>query len=72
LHIKKNICNFVEQLNYIVMCEYKGLFGKEKNGDDRDCGGMYNCCDCGIVGDGCGCPYCFSCNACDECLNDDE
>lgn len=25
-----------------------------------------NCCDCG--GAGCGCPYCWSCNACDACL----
>lgn len=29
---------------------------------------MYNCCDCG--GTDCGCGYCFSCNACDDCLGE--
>lgn len=31
------------------------------------CSDSFNCCDCG--GSHCGCGYCFSCNACDECLN---
>lgn len=31
------------------------------------CSEMYNCCDCGGVD--CGCPYCWSCNACATCLN---
>ena len=36
------------------------------------CSAYYNCCDCGITdGEGCGCAYCWSCNACDFCLNDD-
>ena len=35
-----------------------------------DCSELFNCCDCG--GNDCGCPYCFSCNACDECLDGDE
>lgn len=34
-----------------------------------DCGEMYNCCDCG--GNDCGCSYCFSCRACEVCLNED-
>jgi hypothetical protein len=54
------------------MCEKSGAFGKDRNGKQYDCGSMYNCCDCGNVEDGCGCSYCFSCNACEECLNDDE
>lgn len=33
-----------------------------------NCYELYNCCDCGIIDEkGCGCPYCFSCNTCDEC-----
>lgn len=35
-----------------------------------NCSDMYNCCDCG--GNGCGCPYCWSCNACEECLEEEE
>ena len=31
----------------------------------NDCGYYNDCCDCGIDEDGCGCSYCFSCNACD-------
>lgn len=54
------------------MCEKSGAFGKDRNGKQYDCGSMYNCCDCGNVEDGCGCSYCFSCNACEECLNDEE
>ena len=38
---------------------------KECNCEDR-----YDCCDCGTQD--CGCEYCWSCNACEECLNDDE
>jgi hypothetical protein len=29
------------------------------------CEELYDCCDCG--GNDCECPYCWSCNACDEC-----
>jgi len=32
------------------------------------CDEMYNCCDCG--GNDCGCRYCWSCNACEECINE--
>lgn len=35
----------------------------------RCCSEHYNCCDCG--GNECGCAYCFSCNACSHCLNDE-
>lgn len=35
-----------------------------------ECEKMYNCCDCG--GNNCGCPYCWSCNACETCLNDNN
>jgi len=40
----------------------------ELNEDNRslDCAELYNCCDCG--GSDCGCAYCWSCNACDSCL----
>ena len=34
-----------------------------------DCGDMFNCCDCGLRDDGCGCGYCFACNACDACYD---
>lgn len=32
------------------------------------CEDMFNCCDCG--GNDCGCGYCWSCNACDNCKED--
>lgn len=37
------------------------------------CESLYNCCDCGTNDQerGCGCRYCWSCNACDHCLNAD-
>ena len=37
-----------------------------------NCEDMYDCCDCG--GSDCGCVYCWSCNACENCLagNDKE
>lgn len=39
-----------------------------------NCRELYKCCDCGETeGDGCGCRYCFSCHACENCIesNDD-
>lgn len=42
------------------MCEMTG---------DYECGDLFDCCDCG--GNDCGCAYCFSCNACEECLDDE-
>lgn len=41
--------------------KYKGV--------DQQCHSLYNCCDCG--GNDCGCSYCFSCKACDVCLNEE-
>ena len=34
------------------------------------CEDRYDCCDCG--GNNCGCRYCWSCNACDFCLEERE
>ena len=41
--------------------------------NECNCHEIYNCCDCGVRDDdrGCGCRGCFSCNACEECLNED-
>lgn len=41
--------------------------------EEHDCHDVYNCCDCGIRDEdkGCGCRGCFSCNACEDCLNED-
>lgn len=33
------------------------------------CGELFNCCDCG--GENCGCAYCWSCHACEECKSGD-
>lgn len=48
----------------------------QRGGDyRRTCCELFNCCDCGVTvesrdnGGGCGCRYCFSCNACEYCLN---
>ena len=34
------------------------------------CEDLYNCCDCGD--NDCGCSYCWSCNACENCLDGDD
>lgn len=40
---------------------------------DCNCEYMFDCCDCGNRdGEGCGCAYCWSCNACEECLGDED
>jgi hypothetical protein len=46
--------------------------GDYKMNDDNlcECSDHYDCCDCG--GYECGCAYCFSCNACEYCLEDDD
>lgn len=36
------------------------------------CSEMYNCCDCGGDDRACGCAYCWSCNACENCLENEE
>lgn len=40
------------------------------NGHLHTCASIYNCCDCG--GNNCGCAYCWSCNACEYCLSEEE
>ena len=55
------------------MCENTKHWGNDRKGKPYDCGSMFNCCDCGTRDDeGCGCSYCFSCNACEECLKEDD
>ncbi|WYV98889.1 hypothetical protein [Stenotrophomonas phage CM2] len=39
-------------------------------GNPYECSELYTCCDCGD--NGCGCGYCFSCNACGACLDESE
>ena len=39
---------------------------EEMDNDGNCCSEHYNCCDCG--GNKCGCRYCFSCSACQACL----
>jgi len=36
---------------------------------DFPCSEAFTCCDCG--GHGCGCRYCWSCNACPACMAED-
>jgi hypothetical protein len=43
---------------------------KEEEIHGMSCDEMYRCCDCGTdleSSTGCGCAYCWSCNACDSC-----
>ena len=49
------------------VCEELG-YGNSKH----TCENLYNCCDCGNREDGCGCAYCWSCRACDNCYGDAE
>jgi len=37
--------------------------------ENFDCERKFNCCDCG--GNECGCAYCWSCNACENCLSEE-
>ena len=37
-----------------------------------DCSAIYDCCHCGGIEGGCGCPNCFDCHACDNCQTGDE
>ena len=53
-------------------CENSGMYGTNRNGTKRECGDMFDCCDCGDSEDGCGCSYCFSCNACETCIEDNS
>ena len=47
-------------------CLYSEGFG----GDT--CDDIFNCCDCGDENEGCGCAYCWSCNACENCLEEED
>ena len=38
---------------------------------ENTCEYYYDCCSCG-GGSDCGCSYCWDCNACEDCLNDNE
>ncbi|MFS1427529.1 hypothetical protein LMH73_010265 [Vibrio splendidus] len=58
-HVKAVVMEFLDD-----MCE-------NLNSDyAKSCSDLYNCCDCGTGN--CGCRYCFSCNACSVCLDEDE
>lgn len=46
--------------------EILGYMCRELDNSGYGCLQHYNCCDCG--GNNCDCSYCFSCNACDQCL----
>lgn len=37
---------------------------------ESTCEEILTCCDCG--GNDCGCIYCWSCNACEDCLNSED
>jgi len=47
----------------LTQCENESRTGET-------CYDLFNCCSCGGAED-CGCPYCFDCNACDFCLNEE-
>lgn len=51
------------------MCDCENVI----NDGDPDCSELFNCCDCGAEDGelGCGCAYCWSCNACDVCKAED-
>lgn len=36
----------------------------------KNCSYWFNCCSCGD--NQCGCSYCYDCNACEQCKNDNE
>lgn len=45
--------------------------------NDGKCSEYYDCCDCGYDKNndewlGACCAYCWSCNACDECMDERE
>lgn len=72
-----NIGNSIEIPNDNDYYEIVDMFLSEKNKtvfiavkEICHCGDIYNCCDCGNPDNGCGCSGCFSCNACEDCLNE--
>lgn len=70
-----NIGSPIKIPNHNFDCSIVDMFMSEKNRtvfiavkEICNCGDLYDCCDCG--GNNCGCRYCFSCNACEDCLSD--
>lgn len=54
----------------VTMSYWSALHNQDKKEDGScDCDKIYTCCDCG--GNDCGCAYCWSCNACDDCKEED-
>lgn len=47
-------------------------------GDTRTCYELFDCCRCGVTiedrnnGKGCLCRYCFDCNACEHCKQEEN
>ena len=63
--------NFQKTLTNKTMCEFSNSWGTDKKGNPYTCNTMFDCCDCGTRDEsGCGCAYCFSCNACEECIKE--
>lgn len=61
--VKRQYYDYTEQEAIEMFREENTL-----NKSNCNCAEIYTCCDCG--GNDCGCAYCWSCNACDDCLND--
>lgn len=66
------LCHYdlkIEQVNTMEnQCEFIGEYQGHNN--KKTCTALFNCCDCG--GNECGCIECFSCNACEYCLEDES
>lgn len=68
----------MEQLSISEILKQEPCENKSISSDGKQihtCSYLYNCCSCGFKPDGtdnygCGCPYCFDCNACAHCLNE--
>lgn len=70
-----NVDKLIEIPNHKYECIINDIFVSEKSKtifiavrEDCKCDKHYDCCDCG-TGD-CGCAYCWSCNACEDCLSE--
>lgn len=71
-----NIGSTIKIPHHNYDCSIVDMFMSEKNKtifiavkEICNCSEIYNCCDCG--GNDCGCGYCWSCNACEDCLNEE-
>lgn len=70
-----NIGSSIRIPNHRYDCSIVNMFMSEKNKtvfiavkEICNCDAIYDCCDCG--GNDCGCGGCWSCNACEDCLNE--